>query len=171
MSKKNQKGWDELEKAANTGPLSLGFKLIILTFILIIFTGGLAYMTGWLSEAASVAREEYGPRAMLEKYEWFKDAAAQLDKKRADTQIYEARLIALEQSYEGESRRDWARSDLEQFNLWQSEVAGVKASYNSLAAEYNSQMAKFNYRFANAGDLPRGASEPLPREFKAYLEN
>jgi hypothetical protein len=45
---------------------------------------------------------------------------------------------------------------------------GIKASYRTLAAEYNAAMAKFNYRFANAGDLPEGATEPLPREFATY---
>jgi hypothetical protein len=70
---------------------------------------------------------------------------------------------------EGESRKDWAREDREQLNVWMQEVAGVKASFNQLAAEYNANMAKFNYRFTNAGDLPRGATEVLPREFRTYI--
>ena len=53
--------------------------------------------------------------------------------------------------------------------IWHSEVAGIKASYNSLAAEYNSQMAKFNWQFCNAGTLPQGATEVLPREHKPYI--
>jgi len=56
----------------------------------------------------------------------------------------------------------------EQVGLWQSEVAGITASYNALAADYNAQMSKINYRFCNVGDLPRGATDPLPREFKPY---
>lgn len=54
-------------------------------------------------------------------------------------------------------------------SIWQAEVAGVKASYNSLAAEYNAQMAKINWRFCNRGQLFKGADEPLPREFALYL--
>ena len=121
------------------------------------------------SESVEVAREEFGPRAMLKKYEWFKDAAATLDKKRADIKVYRSRVSGLKEDYKGVPRKDWPRSDREQLNLWRNEVAGVTASYNSLASEYNSQMVKFNWRFANAGTLPGGATEPLPREFKPYL--
>ena len=122
------------------------------------------------SEAADVAHEEFGPRELLRKYEWFKDCSAQLDKKKADIKIYESRLELLEGVYGDERRSDWAKEDREQYNLWAVEVAGVRASYNSLAAEYNSQMSKFNWRFTNAGQLPKGAVETLPREYKQYEE-
>ncbi len=68
-------------------------------------------------------------------------------------------------------RNKWPREDREQYNLWQSEVAGIKASYNTLAAEYNAQMSKMNWRFTNVGELPKGAETPLPREFKPYQED
>jgi hypothetical protein len=74
----------------------------------------------------------------------------------------------MEESYLGQPRKDWARDDREQYNTWQSEVSGVKAGYNTLAADYNAQMAKFNWSFANAGQLPKGADKPLPREYKPY---
>jgi len=48
-------------------------------------------------------------------------------------------------------------------------VAGIKASYNQLAAEYNAGMVKINWRYTNVGDLPPGSTEPLPREFKPYI--
>lgn len=44
------------------------------------------------------------------------------------------------------------------------------ASYNSLAVEYNAAMAKINFSFTNIGELPKGASQPLPREYKPYIE-
>ena len=120
-------------------------------------------------EAYDVAREEVGPRALLKKYEWFKDVAAQLDKKQADIEVYESRLVSLEQMYKGVARKDWPRTDLEQSNIWRLEVAGIKASYNSLAAQYNANMSKINYAFTNVGDLPPGAVEPLPRSFREYV--
>jgi len=128
------------------------------------------YGLGWFGEAQTVAREEFGPRAMLQKYEWFKDASAALDKKLADIQVYETRVAAINDGYAGASRSTWTREDREQINIWLSEVAGVKASYNTLASEYNAQMAKFNWRFANAGELPAGADMPLPREYKPYTK-
>lgn len=123
-----------------------------------------------VDETVTVAGEQFGPRALLAKYEWFKDASASLDKKRADVGVYGTRLASLEQAYAGQTRNAWPRDDREQYAIWASEVAGVKASYNQLAAEYNAEMVKFNWRFANAGQLPAGATTPLPREYKPYLE-
>ena len=122
------------------------------------------YVFGWFGEAASVAREEFGPRAMLQKYEEFKDVAATLDAKHA------AIDIAVSTTKEMEVGRDkWERADKEQYYLKLNEIQGLKTSYNGLAATYNANMAKFNYRFANVGDLPEGAKAPLPREFREYV--
>ena len=139
-------------------------------FVVVLFLFGiLGAACNWFGEAAQVAREEFGPREMLRKYEWFKDAAAALDKKIADVSVYESRIAAMKEAYEGGARKDWAREDREQVSIWMSEVAGVKASYNTLASEYNAQMAKFNWAFAEAGKLPQGAEVPLPREYKPYI--
>ena len=119
------------------------------------------------SEAENVAHEEFGARATVRKYEWFKDAAAQLQKKEADIQVYSARLKSMEADYEGTKRKDWDRTDKENMNQWQTELAGVRASYNGLAADYNSNMSKMNWRYANVGEVPAGA-EALPREFRTY---
>jgi len=126
---------------------------------------------GWFVEGAQVAKEEFGPRASLAKYEWFKDAAATLEAKQATIKVLQIRQDQMVADYTGTPRIKWPRADLEQYNLWGQEVAGVKASYNSLAAEYNAQMAKFNWAFAEKGNLPKGATNPLPREFKSYTEN
>lgn len=163
------RSWDDYDRAAEKGPFQIGFLILGTLLVFSVVIGVVGYGLGWFSEAAQVAQEEFGPRAMLEKYEWFKDAAAQLDKKRADIRVYKSRISHMKEDYKDVKRLDWPRSDREQFNLWRTEVAGVIASYNGLAAEYNSQMAKFNWRFANRGELPQGATEPLPREFKPYL--
>jgi len=123
----------------------------------------------WMGKAVDTVAKEVDPANLLRKYEWFKDAAAQLDKKRADIDVYQARLTQMEKDYEGTPRKDWDRTDKQQMSVWQSEVAGVKASYNALAAEYNAQMAKINWRFCNRGQLPKGAENPLPREYAPYI--
>lgn len=130
----------------------------------------MGFALNWFGEAASVAQEEFGPRELLRKYEWFKDAAANLDAIGANIVVYNTRLSSLKEDYGNTPRSKWDRTDKEQMNLWTQEVAGIRAAYNDLAAEYNAQMAKFNWRFCNKGDLPEGASIPLPREFKPYVE-
>jgi hypothetical protein len=145
-------------------------RAILLGGFLIAGVGTLGYVGGWFSETAKVAQDEFGPRALLTKYEWFKDASAALDQKLATIKVYQTKTSALRDDYKGQARSTWARDDREQLSIWESEVAGVKASYNELAAQYNSEMAKFNWRFANIGQLPQGALTPLPREFKPYTE-
>jgi hypothetical protein len=144
-------------------------KVILITLLVIAGIGATGYVFGWFGETAQVTQEQFGPKALLKKYEWFKDAAAQLDAKRANIEVLEGRLTTMKETYGDTPRKDWPRADLEQFNVWSSEVSGAKAGYNLLAAEYNSQMAKANWRFANAGDLPAGAADPLPRAFKPYV--
>lgn len=161
----------DYEKAAEHGPMSLGIKLIVLFACLGLIGFVVGYPLGWFTETAQVAQEQFGPRASLEKYSWFKDVAAQLERKKADIAVYEGRIQAMQETYKSVPRQQWPREDREQVNVWSSEVAGVKASYNNLAADYNAQMAKFNWRFANVGDLPKGADVPLPREFKTYIAN
>ena len=143
------------------------FGIVILCCVI----SGTGYVLGWFGETAQVAKEEFGPRASLDKYGWFKDAAAQLDKKQADIAVYDRRLTTLAGAYAETPRQNWARDDREQHSVWASVLAGIKASYNSLAAEYNANMAKFNWRFAEQGRLPAGAVVALPREFKPYTEN
>lgn len=166
-----KQSWEDFQKAAERGPMAISYRVILAIFVLGTFVSVIGYGLGWFDEAAQVAQEEFGPRAALEKYEWFKDTAAQLEKKQADIAVYNGRMTEMNATYSDLARQKWPREDREQYNVWSSEVAGVKASYNTLAAEYNSQMTKFNWRFANAGDLPKGAEEPLPREFKPYASH
>lgn len=128
-----------------------------------------------VNNGLKTVENEFKPSELLRKYEWFKDASAQLDAKLANLDVYESRFKSLNQAYGEDSLRRsvWAREDRSQWAIWQSECAGVAASYNSLAAEYNSQMAKFNWRFCNVGTMPQGAEydKVLPREYKAYIYN
>ena len=162
---------DDYSKEAEDNPKRFIFKLILFIFTIVVFISILGYAVSWFFEAGEVAREQFGPRAMMEKYEWFKDSSAQLEAKLATIEAYKARTKSIEEAYGSISRIEWPRSDREQYNQWKAEVAGVITSFNNLAAEYNSQMSKFNYRFTEAGDLPRGASKPLPRGFKPYQVN
>lgn len=163
--------WDETEKRVAAGPES-ALRLVAFWIVILMAVGlGLGvvgHAFGWFGQAARLAGTEFGPVEMLRKYEWFKDASAQLDKLHADIGVYDQRRKALLETYRETPRAQWPRDDREEWNLIESEVAGVKAAYNELASQYNAQMAKFNYRFANAGELPKGADRALPREYRNY---
>ncbi len=149
--------------------------LFFLFFISIILSGCGACNTAgrMIDNGYNTIYDQFKPEELLRKYEWFKDAASQLEQKLATLKSYESRFEDLKKSYGADSlsRKKWDRSDKEQWNVWESEYLGLKASYNDLAAQYNAAMVKFNYAFCNVGQLPAGADMPLPRDFKPYINN
>lgn len=94
--------------------------------------------------------------------------ASEAKQKQADISVYTSKIKSMRDDYAGQKRSSWDRTDKETFNVWEQELAGIKASYNGLSAEYNAQMAKINWAFCNIGKLPPGATSPLPREYKPY---
>lgn len=150
-------------------------RTILIIILAIMLLGAVTGVVGWglglFSEAGQVAKQELGAKALLKKYEWFKTVSAELDAKRANIEIMKGRQTAMMTSYGSTPRAKWDRTDKEQFNLWEQEVAGTIANYNGLAAEYNAQMAKANWAFTNVGSLPQGADKALPREYRTYVTN
>lgn len=139
-------------------------KLITGLLALMLLSGCAAYVR----DAQETTFKETKASTLLKRYEWFKNAAAQLDKKQADIRVWESRIKNLKEENGNEPRIKWAREDREQYNLLQSELSGIMASYNQLASEYNSAMAKINYAYTNVGELPQGAEKTLPREYRTY---
>lgn len=163
---KKQRDWEAYANDIAQGPKST-FGVLLKGSLALILLGvilsGVGMVTGWFGEAATVARQEFGPKAMLTKYEWFKDASAALDKKQANITVYSSRLS----TFNGMSRKDMDRTDKTQQAQWLAEVAGVKASYNSLAADWNSQISKFHWK-PFLSDLPPGAKILLTKEYAPY---
>lgn len=112
-------------------------------------------------DGCNTAYKEYKPSTLLSKYEWFKNEAAGIDKKRADIEMYQEEISSLGKPVDKDDK----------FYLEQrkSELIGIIAMHNQMCAEYNASMSKFNYAFCNTGSLPEGATVPLPREFKPYI--
>ncbi len=160
--------WKKLENSAEKGPTSFLIRIVVILFIVGAVGGTLAYVGGWFSEGGRVIQQEFGPQRALEKYEWFKDAAGQLEAKKANIDVYQGQLKALEDAYANPDgtaipRNQWDRTDKENYNLRSQELAGMKASYNQLAAEYNAQSSKFNW-------APfKGNSDEPPHEFKELV--
>ena len=118
----------------------------------------LSLVTIQCNDAKDTVYNEFKVSTLLKKYEYFKDLSASIDKKRADIELYQIEIS----SYTKEDDRFYVEQR-------KSELIGIIAMHNQLCAEYNSAMSKFNYRFTNIGDLPEGATEPLPREYKPYI--
>jgi hypothetical protein len=123
----------------------------------------------YAQDAADTVFSETKASTILQKYVVLKDMHSALAAKQASITVYAARLSELEEAYGAQPRNLWDRTDKELHSQWVTEVAGLKASFNSLAAQYNAAMAKINWRFCNVGDLPQGATEPLPREYVSYI--
>ncbi len=160
--------WDSYESAANRGPVAFVLKIAIPLVIIGVVFVWVGSTLNWCGETAQVAQQELGPNALLQKYMWLKEAHAQLDKKQADIKVYQGSLQSLADQYQGVPRTKWAREDRDAYNQKSAEIAGTIASYNDLAAQYNAKMAEVNWAFTNVGQLHKGATDPLPREYAPY---
>ena len=109
----------------------------------------------WVNEGATVAKEEFGPRGALAKYEWFKDASATIDEKFNTIKVYEQNKTDMLADYEGIPRKNWDKLDKRQYNQWAMEITGIKASYNKVVKEYNAASSKFNWQAFNTDEIPR----------------
>jgi hypothetical protein len=109
------------------------------------------------SDTANVVHKQFGPSALLKKYEYFKDLSAAIDAKRADIEVYRS---VMEETDDHSSF---------EYNQSRAEMIGLISMHNSLCKEYNAGMSKFNYSFCNKGTLPETNLTPLPREIKPYI--
>jgi hypothetical protein len=143
---------------------------IVVIVLLILAVNIVGYTLGWFGKAADVVQREIDPEVLQRKYEWFKESAASLDAKMADISVYNNRFQSIG-GKPGQCPQSADRVTREQCMVWVQEVSGIIASYNDSASQYNAEMSKWNWRFANIGELPRGTTEPLPREFRRYQYN
>jgi hypothetical protein len=129
----------------------------------------LGFVLGLFNEGTQVAQEEFGPRAAIDKYNNLKSIRSSLEGKIYDMQTQANSIKALEALNNGTPRNQWARSDLETYNIRTTDLNSIVMSYNSLASEYNWKMASINWAFADVGQLPKGADGVLPREYSKYV--
>lgn len=123
----------------------------------------------WFGKAMSVASEQLDPRRLLREYETFKEIHASLASKKQGIDVLQARVDTFMADYEGVARKDIPRDDRNALTQMRSERSGMVLIFNDLAANYNARMSKINFRFCNVGDLPQGATEPLPRSYVLYV--
>lgn len=146
-----KQSWQHYENAAEKGPLTLFFKAFFVICIIIAAIWGAGTLFGWFGEAASVAREEFGPRQALEKYEWFIDQANRIEKMDKDIALFKQRLEGVDEQYAGygEDRASWPPHIQVQYNRerqqTREDLLAVTSQHNSLVREYNANSEKFNW--------------------------
>lgn len=136
-----------IEKEIEAMTVGKFIKYAIIALAVITLLSVVGSFFGLFSEAATVAKQEFGAKASLKKYEWFKDASAQIKKLDSDINVYVVKQDTM-------CNGDMDRLAREQCMLWSQEVAGIKSAYNDVVAEYNAQSKKFNWSFYNVDNLP-----------------
>jgi hypothetical protein len=116
-----------------------------------------------------VAREEFGPRPALQKYEWFIEQSRAIDKMDQDVRLFESRRDAVAKKYQGygEDMAKWPPHVQVQYNSESErandDLVAVVSQRNNLAKEYNAAASKFNWKpFETRSDTP-------PQSVKEYV--
>lgn len=146
------------------------FKFGAAVLILVFLLSAVAYGLGWIGSAADVTKQEFGPQAALEKYEWFIDQANAIRKADTDVKLFEQRRSDVEKQYAntyGEDRSKWAPSTRALYSraaeTTRDDLVAVVSNRNNLVKEYNAQSEKFNWApFQTRPDVP-------PRSFFEYV--
>lgn len=154
--------WDKYEKAAEKGPMNFFWKALGPFLLIILVLSVAVYIFGWFGEAAQVAKEEFGPSAALEKYEWFIDQANFIEKMNKDIEIFQNRITKVNKEFSayGENKSKWPPHIQIQYNDRISNVrddlAAIMSQRNNLVKDYNAESNKFNWKpFKTKPDLPK----------------
>lgn len=163
MVKSSASGWEKRLEADPEGSFkSIAWKLVFFAIAVVVVVSVIGYGLGWFSEAARVAQEEFGPRAALQKYEWFINQAASIEKMDKDVVMFDGRVKSVDAQYKtyGDDRAKWPPHIAIQFNRERQQaredLIAVASQRNNLVREYNSASEKFNWKlFQSRPDKPK----------------
>lgn len=154
--------WEKYESAAERRPIPFAIKIIIFFVVISAILGTVGYAFNWFGEAAQVAREEFGPRGALHKYEWFIEQASAIEKMDKDVEIFKGRLVGVKDQYQGygEDMSKWPPHIQSQYNsnigTARNDLVAIVSQRNNLVKEYNAASEKFNWApFKTKVDKPR----------------
>ena len=111
--------------------------------LVFVFIGALSFGFGLIGSTAKVAKKEFGAEAALKKYEWFKDASNEIERKLKDISVYENKIEKL-------CSNDKSNNCM----IMQEQLFGLISNYNGLVADYNSASSKFNWNLFNTENIP-----------------
>ncbi len=133
------------------------FSFFLFAIVAISTTG---YFLGWFSEAGEVAQDEFGPKAALEKYEWFIDQSNMIEKMDQDVVLWQNKIDSTKSMYKSYGEmKNWPLDVRVTYNkeisLEQDQLVAVKSQRNNLVREYNAASEKFNWApFQTEPDKP-----------------
>lgn len=116
------------------------FKVCIPAIIFVVALFVIGYGLRWFGEAGEVARDEFGARAAVYKYEWFKDKSNSLTAAEERIKITEAALADFKNDVG--VRENWTFEDKDQYSRLTTDLRGQKAHFEQLKAEYRAACLK-----------------------------
>jgi len=154
--------WEKYENAARKGPGPIAWKFFWFAISMLIVVGLTLYAVSLWNEAAMVAKQEFGAKAALKKYEWFVDQANRIKEMDGNIGLYEQRVKSVRERYVayGEDQAKWpphAQIQYQtEYNRVKDDLLAIIAQRNHLVQEYNSASQKFNWApFQTRPDKPQ----------------
>lgn len=148
---------DDSEGAAK----SIVWKVILFIVLLAVVLSVAGWVLGWFSKAGQVAQQQFGPDAMLKKYEWFKEQSAAIKKMEADIDMFKQREQKVKEQYAGygDDMTKWPPDVRVQYNhaaeQSRDDRLAVTSQRNNLVRDYNAASSKFNWEpFLKNADRP-----------------
>jgi len=137
------------------------WKIFGTILVVVVIISVVGYFLGWFGEGAKVVKDEFGPKAALEKYEWFINQANSIKKMEADITIFESRVTNIKSEYSayGSDLSKWPLDVRTQYNhslqLAKDDLVAIVSQRNNLVKDYNSASEKFNWEpFKTRSDFP-----------------
>ncbi|MEK7551978.1 MAG: hypothetical protein AAB534_01030 [Patescibacteria group bacterium] len=106
-----------------------------------------------------------GPRAMIERCQWFEDTAAEIYKKQRDILIYESFLKSMRDSFGDNPQTQWA---INQLSSWSHEMEAIKKEQDVLASVFNAEMTDANWKLVSEIEGQKAKVKAIPRQFTVY---
>jgi len=139
-------------------------EVLVIAAVIAILAVMAVKLTG-CSEAVDVTREELGPRAMRDKYVWFKQQHERIEKAREDIKTFENSVDKVKDKYAGYGeQKDWPPDVRFQYNSelerGETDLKAMISHHDSMVRDYNAQSKNFLWeKFDREGSLPRNHDE------------
>lgn len=147
--------WKPYEKAAEGGPMSLFWKILvpITTIIVVVSVLGFAISMVFnpFRQVGRVINKTIDADNMIYNYEWFKQRHESIG--AIDVKILDSSVVVGQFKEDVGPRADWHREDREEFSRLSSVLLGLKQQRADLAAEYNARSRMVNRAIFKAGDV------------------